>query len=97
MRRPLLAIVAFDADLVFGFDKDTNVALPDAFSFYPAIALFVELVLHAVPIAVLVTSFRMPTGFNDDRHRALRPSPPPWWALPMRALASTPAALEFCT
>ena len=40
------AAAAIGADLVFRFAEDTNVAMPDALRFYPAIALFVELVLH---------------------------------------------------
>jgi hypothetical protein len=61
---PLLAIAAIGADLVLRFDEDTNVALPDALRFYPAIAVFVELVLHAVPIAVLVAIFGTPTALD---------------------------------
>jgi hypothetical protein len=61
---PLLAIVAIGADLVLRFDEDANVALPDALRFYPAIAVFVELVLHVVPIAVLVAILGMPTGLD---------------------------------
>jgi hypothetical protein len=61
---PLLAAVAIGADIVFRFDEDVNVALPDALRFYPAIAFFVESVLHAVPIAVLVAILGMPTGLD---------------------------------
>jgi hypothetical protein len=61
---PLLAAAAIGADLVLRYAEDTNVAMPDALRFYPAIAVFVEIVLHAVPIAVLVAVFGMPTGFN---------------------------------
>jgi hypothetical protein len=61
---PLLAIVAIVADLVLRFDEDANVALPDALRFYPAIAVFVELALHAVPIAILVAVLGAPTGLD---------------------------------
>ena len=55
---------AIAADLVLRFAEDTNVALPDALRFYPAIAVFVESALHIVPIAVLVSFFGMPTGLD---------------------------------
>lgn len=61
---PLLAVAAIGADVVLRFDEDANVALPDALRFYPAIAVFVELLLHAVPIAVLVAIVGMPTGLD---------------------------------
>jgi hypothetical protein len=61
---PLLAAAAIGADLVLRYAEDTNVAMPDALRFYPAIAVFVEVVLHAVPIAVLVAIFGQPTGFD---------------------------------
>lgn len=70
---PLLAIVAIGADLVLRFDEDANVALPDALRFYPAIAVFVELVLHAVPIAVLVAILGMPTGLDASFWRIAIP------------------------
>lgn len=53
---PLLAAGAIGADLVFRFAEDTNVALHDALRFYPAIAVFIEIVLHAIPIALLVAA-----------------------------------------
>jgi hypothetical protein len=61
---PLLVLVAIGADLILRFDEDTNVALPDALRFYPAIAVFVELMLHAVPIAALVAILGAPTGLD---------------------------------
>ena len=61
---PLLAAAAIGADLVFRYAEDTNVAMPDALRFYPAIAVFVEIALHAVPIAVLVAILGMPTGLD---------------------------------
>jgi hypothetical protein len=38
--------------------------MPDALRFYPAIAVFVEIALHVVPIAVLVAILGMPTDFD---------------------------------
>lgn len=61
---PLLAAAAIGADLVLRYAEDTNVAMPDALRFYPAIAVLVEIALHAVPIVVLLAIFGMPTGFD---------------------------------
>ncbi len=61
---PLLAAAAICADLAFRFAEDANVAMPDALRFYSAIAVFVEIALHVVPIAVLVAMLGMPTGFD---------------------------------
>ena len=60
----LLAAAAIGSDLVFRYDEDLNVAMPDALRFYPAIAVFVEIALHVVPVAVLVAMFGMPTGID---------------------------------
>jgi hypothetical protein len=61
---PLLGAAAISADLVLRFAEDTNVAMPDALRFYPSIAVFVEIALHLVPIAVLVAILGMPTGLD---------------------------------
>ena len=61
---PLLAAAAIGSDLVFRYAEDTNVAMPDALRFYPAIAVFVEIALHVIPIAVLVAMLGMPNGFD---------------------------------
>ncbi len=61
---PLLAAAAIGSDLVFRYDEDVNVAMPDALRFYPAIAVFVEVALHVVPVAVLVAMFGTPTGLD---------------------------------
>lgn len=61
---PLFATAAIGADLVLRFPEDTNVALPDALRFYPSIAVFVEVALHALPIAVLVALIGTPTGLD---------------------------------
>lgn len=70
---PLLAAVAIGADLVLGFPADTNVAMPDALRFYPTIAVFVEVMLHAVPMALLVAFVGMPTGFDGTFWRIAIP------------------------
>lgn len=61
---PLLATAAIGADILFRFAEDTNVPMPDALRFYPAIAVFVEIALHAVPIAVLVALLGTPAGLD---------------------------------
>ena len=61
---PVLAAAAIGADLLLRFPEDTNVALPDALRFYPAIAVFVESALHVVPIAALVALLGAPTGLD---------------------------------
>ncbi|MGA7756541.1 MAG: hypothetical protein WCA90_19345 [Ilumatobacteraceae bacterium] len=71
---PLLAVAAIGADLVFRYAEDTNVALPDALRFYPAIAVFVESALHIVPIAVLVTFLGMPSGLDATFWRIAIPA-----------------------
>ena len=70
---PLLAAAAIGADLVVGFPADINVALPDALRFYPSIAVFVEVALHLVPIAVLVTLLGAPTGLDGTFWRIAVP------------------------
>lgn len=70
---PLLAAAAIAADLVFRFAEDTNVAMPDALRFYPAIAVFVEIALHLVPIAVLVAILGPPTGSDATLWRIAVP------------------------
>jgi hypothetical protein len=61
---PVLTAAAIGADLVLRFPEDTNVAVPDALRFYPAIAVFVESTLHLAPIAVLVALLGPPTGLD---------------------------------
>lgn len=60
----MLATAAIGADILFRFAEDTNVPMPDALRFYPAIAVFVEVALHAVPIAVLVALLGTPAGLD---------------------------------
>jgi hypothetical protein len=61
---PLLAAAAIGADLLLRFPEDTNVAMHDALRFYPSIAVFVEVALHVLPVAVLVAMLGMPTGLD---------------------------------
>ncbi len=48
------ALVAIAADLTAGFPRDTNVAWPAAWLFYPAVLLVAEAVFHLLPLAGLV-------------------------------------------
>ena len=70
---PLLSAVAIGADLLLRFPEDTNVAMPDALRFYPSIAVFVEIAIHVVPIAVLVALLGMPTGLDSTFWRIAVP------------------------
>ena len=70
---PLFAVAAIGADLLFRYSEDMNVAMPAALRFYPAIAVVVEIALHAVPIAVLVAIFGAPTGFDATLWRIALP------------------------
>lgn len=70
---PLFAAVAICADLVWRYPEDTNVALPDALRFYPAIAVFIELALHVVPIALFVWILGMPTDLDATFWRVAVP------------------------
>lgn len=57
---PVFASTAIAADVVLRYPEDTNVPMPDALRFYPAIAVVVEVALHVVPVAVLGTLLGMP-------------------------------------
>ena len=70
---PLFAASAIGADIVFRYPEDMNVAMPHALRFYPAIAVFMEAVVHALPIAVLVGIFGMPTGLDSTFWRIAAP------------------------
>ena len=63
---PLFAASAIAADLVLRYPEDMNVAVPEALLFYPAIAFLVEVLLHALPLALLVTVFAR-EGIRSNR------------------------------
>lgn len=63
----VLVVVAIVADLVLRYPEDMNVASPAALTFYPVIALVVEVVLHALPLAVLVALFGSPDSAAEAR------------------------------
>ena len=70
---PLLACIAIGADLLLRYPRDTHVALPDAIRFYPAMAVLVEMVLHALPLAFLVAVVGPPTGLDATFWRIALP------------------------
>ncbi len=70
---PLLAAAAIAADVLVGFPQDMNVTMPDALRFYPAVAVFVELVLHVAPVAALVALVGAPTGLDATFWRVALP------------------------
>lgn len=63
------AFVAIVADRTIGFADDINVPWPNAFVFYPAIAIVAEVVLHLVPLALLTLLFRL--RFEGDAGAAV--------------------------
>jgi len=50
----LFAVVVVPADLLIRFPRDLNVPLPQSLFFYPAIGYVVEIVFHALPLALLL-------------------------------------------
>lgn len=53
----LFAVVVVPADLLSRFPRDLNVPLPQSLFFYPAIGYVVEIVFHALPLAILLLLF----------------------------------------
>jgi len=50
----LFAVIVVPADLLIRFPRDLNVPLPQSLFFYPAIGYDVEIVFHALPLALLL-------------------------------------------
>jgi hypothetical protein len=50
----LLAVAIVIADLLIRYPKDTNVPVPQALLFYPAIGLIAEIIFHILPLALLL-------------------------------------------
>ncbi|MEJ2539504.1 MAG: hypothetical protein P8188_05970, partial [Gemmatimonadota bacterium] len=61
----LLAGPAIVMDLLGGFPRDLNVALPAALLFYPAIAVAAESAFHLIPLALL-SAFRQPPAHSSS-------------------------------
>ena len=49
----LLALPPIAIDLFTGFSRNMNVPIPEAFLFYPAVALLAEVLFHLLPLAAL--------------------------------------------
>jgi hypothetical protein len=54
----VLALPPIAIDLVTGFPRNMNVPIPEAFVFYPAVALLAEVQFHLLPLAVLIWFLR---------------------------------------
>lgn len=50
----IFALLAILVDLLYPFPKNINIPFPQSLMFYPAIAFFVEVLLHLVPLALLL-------------------------------------------
>lgn len=64
------AALAIGADRLAGFPRDTNVAWPDAWLFYPSVAVVVESLLHLAPLAALAWL----SGYRSAGRRFDRPT-----------------------
>ena len=54
----LIAVEVVIADFFVRYPEDTNVPLPQALLFYPAIGFVAEIIFHLIPLAVLLLLFR---------------------------------------
>ena len=56
----VFAAISIALDVKVGFPEEMNIRLPEAWLFYPAIAFFVEILFHVLPLSLLLitlTSF----------------------------------------
>jgi len=51
----LFATIAIVVDCIMVFPKDLNIPFPDSLLFYPAIAFFVEIVFHVIPVGIILS------------------------------------------
>lgn len=60
------AAMAILADILFGFPRDINVPIPWALLFYPLMGFVVEVLFHALPLAIiaLAAGVRLNTGWT---------------------------------
>lgn len=63
----VLASFTVLADLNGAFPADLNVAFPQSLTFYPAIAFFVEVLFHVLPLALLALIATLIAGPADSR------------------------------
>jgi hypothetical protein len=54
------AIAIILVDLIAVFPEDTNILLPDALLFYPAMGFVVDIVFHVLPLAILLLILTSP-------------------------------------
>jgi hypothetical protein len=64
------AALAIGADVLAGYPRDTNAAWPDAWLYYPSIAVVAESMLHLLPLAALAWL----TGYRSAGHGFDRPT-----------------------
>ena len=67
-----LAIAIILVDLKVVFPEDTNVLLPDALLFYPAMGFVVDIVFHVLPLALLLLILTSPP-LNISFEKAVLP------------------------
>jgi uncharacterized membrane protein len=63
----LFGLVAIIADVALRFPEDLNLPTPEALAFYPVIAWAVEIVLHALPVALLISLLGSPESVSEGR------------------------------
>ena len=64
--RAAVAIVV--ADFIIRYPEDTNVPVPQAFLFYPAVGFVAEIVFHVLPLALLLLALTpLAKGLDKDR------------------------------
>ena len=59
----LLALAILIADLLIRYPQDTNVPVPQAFLFYPAIGFVVEIIFHVLPFGLLLLALNPLAGW----------------------------------
>jgi len=58
----LFGVVIIGVEHLVPLDQDINVPYPDSLAFYPAIAFYVEIIFHVIPIALLLY---LASSFSD--------------------------------
>lgn len=66
----LLAIAIVFADFFIRYPEDTNVPIPQAFLFYPAIGFVAEIIFHVIPLALLLLILN-PLGGSIGKERVV--------------------------
>ena len=64
----LLGVAIVVADLIIRYPQDTNVPVPQALLFYPAVGFVAEIVFHVLPLALLLLALKPLAGrLGKDR------------------------------